>query len=72
MSDKSRLLIIEMIVPEGNEFSVSKLLDLEMMVITGGRERTGTEFREIVTSAGLNISQITPVKDDVHIIECEK
>ncbi|MCP4727301.1 MAG: hypothetical protein GY863_19850 [bacterium] len=70
MSDKSRLLIIEMIVPEGNEFSVAKLLDLEMMVITGGRERTETEFRELTASAGLNISQIIPVKDDMHIIEC--
>ncbi|MFC1492726.1 methyltransferase [candidate division KSB1 bacterium] len=71
MRKESMLLIIEMIVPEGNEFSVSKLLDLEMMVITGGKERTETEFRELTASAGLNISRIIPVMD-LHIIECVK
>ena len=40
MANNGRALIVEMIVPKTNSASFSKLLDLNMMVMTAGRERT--------------------------------
>lgn len=72
MTDDSKLLIIEMIVPEGNKPSISKLLDLEMLVITGGAERTKKEFIQLFDLSGFKISRMIPMKGEVSIIELTK
>ena len=72
MKTESRLLVVEMIIPPGNEPSIAKLLDLEMLVITGGRERTETEFKNLFESAGLKISRIFPTRESVCVIEVTK
>ncbi len=69
MKTKSKLLVVEMVVPPGNEPSVAKLLDLEMFVITGGRERTEAEFEDLFKSSGFNLSRIMPTKEGACIIE---
>jgi hypothetical protein len=69
MRRDSRLLVVEMIVPPGNEPSIAKLLDLEMMVMTGGRERTEGEFRDLLESSGFEISRIIPTEENICIIE---
>ena len=69
MKTESRLLVVEMVIPPGNEPSVAKLLDLEMLVITGGRERTEAEFNELFLSSGFRLSRIIPTKESVCIIE---
>ena len=58
MTESSRVLLVEMIVPEGNSASFSKLLDLNMLVMTGGRERTRAEFAALFGAAGFNISRV--------------
>jgi hypothetical protein len=72
MKPGSKLLIIEMIVPQGNQPSVAKLLDLEMMVTTGGRERTEDEFKDLLDNSGFKISQITQTNAGVCVIESLK
>ncbi len=69
MKTESRLLVIEMIIPPGNDPSVAKLLDLEMFVTTGGQERTEAEFKQLFASAGFNLSRIIPTKENVCIME---
>ena len=69
MKTGSRLLVLEMVVPPGNEPSVAKLLDLEMLVITGGRERTAAEFENLFESSGFRLSRIMPTGENVCIIE---
>ncbi len=69
MKPESRLLVVEMVIPPGNEPSVGKLLDLEMLVITGGRERTEEEFAELFVSSGFRLSRVIPTKESVSIIE---
>ena len=69
MPPASRLLIVEMIVPPGNEPSVAKLLDLEMLVITGRRARTAAEFKSLLTASGFDRLQIMPTPGNVFIIE---
>jgi hypothetical protein len=41
--DASRLLVIEQVIPPGNEPPLSGLYDLHMMVLSGGRERRADE-----------------------------
>lgn len=65
----SRLIIAEMIVPPGNEPSLAKLLDLEMLVITGGRERTVSEFSSLLESSGFQLSRIIPTGESICVIE---
>lgn len=52
MEDNGKLLVIEAVIPEGNEPSFSKLLDLHMLVVTGGHGRTESEFRTLFAAVG--------------------
>jgi len=65
----STLLIVEMVVPPGNEPSAAKLLDLEMLVITGGRERREEEFRALLSAAGLSLDRLLPIGQGLFILE---
>jgi hypothetical protein len=42
MHEQGKLLLVEQVVPSGNDPSLSKLLDITMLVEAGGRERTET------------------------------
>jgi hypothetical protein len=67
--DDGRLLVIESIIPPGNGPSFGKLLDLNMMVIPGGKERTEAEYRELFGKAGFRLERIVPTAAEVSVIE---
>lgn len=69
MTPGTKLLVVEMLVPPGNEPSMAKLLDLEMLVITGGRERTLEEYRRLLEVSGFQVSNVTPTKAGVCLME---
>ena len=48
----ARLLIIEFVVPPGDTPHISKTIDLTMLAMVGGKERTEPEWREMLTAAG--------------------
>jgi len=68
MDSKGKLLIIEGIIPSGNEFSVSKLLDLEVLLMGGGCERTKDEFEELFKKSGFQLSEIVQTDEGISII----
>jgi hypothetical protein len=72
MNENGKVLICEMVVPEGNEPSPSKILDIEMLVCTGGKERTEDEFRRLLESSGFRLTRIIPTKSPVSVIEGER
>ena len=45
------------------------LADLNMMVLTGGRERTGTEFAELLREGGWLLERIHPTGTGLGVIE---
>lgn len=49
----ARLLIIENILPDGDQAHPGKFVDLEMMLIARGRERHAAEFAVLLAKAGL-------------------
>jgi hypothetical protein len=63
-----RLLVVQEVLPPGNEPSVGKLLDVEMLLI-GGRERTEAEFRALYEGAGFTLTRIIPTCAVLHVIE---
>jgi hypothetical protein len=70
MSRDASILIIEMVVPSGNQPSLSKLLDIQMLVTTnGGKERTAAEFSALINRAGLSLTRIIPTIAPVCLIE---
>lgn len=64
-----KLLVIEMVVPDGNEPSMSKLLDLQMLAILPGQERTADEYRTLFQQAGFELTRIVPTMSPYSIIE---
>jgi len=68
-SSQGRLLLIELVVPPGNDPSFAKLLDLQMLVYPGGRERTEAEHRELLASANFKLERVLPTSSTVSIVE---
>lgn len=69
--DSGKLLIAEMILPGMNEPGFAKLLDIEMMLIPGGRERTIDEYAALLASAGFRMTRVIPTHSSVALIESE-
>ena len=72
MARHGRVLVIECLVPEGHNASFSKLLDLNMLVMNGGRERTKTEFCELFDAAGLRMTRVIPTLSPLCIVEAAR
>lgn len=56
-----RLLVIETILAPDNRADLASMLDLEMMVLLGGRERRKPELRRLLTAAGLELEVMEPL-----------
>ena len=69
MAEKGRVLIVDMVVPETDAMSFSKLLDLNMLAMTGGRERTIAEFRALLDAADYELTRIIPTMAPQSILE---
>ena len=73
MPDNGKVLVVENVIGNINEPSPGKFLDLEMLIMTsGGRERTATEFQELFAAAGLQLTNIIPTGSQVSVLECVK
>ncbi len=69
MGAKSRILLIENVIAPGNEPSFGKLVDIEMLVMAGGRERTAQEFRALYAAAGFELTNIIPTQSALSLVE---
>ncbi|KAF3885889.1 MULTISPECIES: methyltransferase [Nostocales] len=70
MNTQGRLLVIDFLIPPGNEFFASKFIDINMLVISpNGRIRSEAEFYQLFKAAGFKLTQIIPTKSEVSIIE---
>lgn len=72
MPDGGKLLVVESVIPPGNEPFGGKWLDLTMMLIPGGKERTEEEYRTLYDQAGFELERIVPTSMEVSVIEGRK
>lgn len=66
---RARLLIVEAIVSEAVGPDFSKVLDVIMLAVTGGRERTPSEYKSLLEGAGLSLERILTTPSQYSIIE---
>ena len=71
MTHESTLLIIESVIPPGNAPFPGKLMDIHMLVNTGGRERSEDEFRVLLADAGLQLARVIPAHSMASIVEAK-
>jgi len=69
MKPASRLLIVEMVLPPGEAPHPGKMLDIVMLTLPGGQERTEAEYRTLLEKAGLRLSRVVPTSSAVSVVE---
>ncbi len=67
-----KVLLLEMVLRPGNDPDLGKWVDLEMLMMAGGRERTEAEFAGLLGKAGLRLTRVIPTKSPVCVIESVK
>jgi hypothetical protein len=72
MNADSRLWIVEYLLEPGCGFSVAKLLDIEVLVMGGGRERSINEYTALLGSVGLSVFRTMPTNRGPALLECTK
>lgn len=72
MRPQGRVALIEMVIGEPNSAQCAPLLDMTMMLLPGGRERTAEEFARLFTAAGLRLKRIAPTQGAACVIEAER
>lgn len=68
MNPGGKVLVVEAVIPEGNEPHPFKWLDLTMLMI-GGKERNKGQFQDIFSKAGLKLNRIIPVTPEISVVE---
>jgi len=68
MNENGKVLVVDNVIPPGNDPGWGKLLDINMLII-GGRERTKNEFAAIFRDAGLKLTRVVPTKCPLSIVE---
>lgn len=69
LPENGKLILVEAVVPPGDEMHFAKFMDLNMLVMTGGRERTEEEFRGLYEMAGFRLTRIVPTESPFSVIE---
>jgi O-methyltransferase/methyltransferase family protein len=72
MTQNGRLLLVEAVVPTGSEPHFSKFIDLNMLVMTGGRERTEEQYRALLEASGFRLKRIVSTPSLMSVIEGER
>ena len=66
------LLLVEMVVPADNRPSPAQAMDLNMLVLLGGRERTEEEYRGLLGGAGFRLERVIPTHSPFGVIEATR
>ena len=69
MRRHSRIVMLEFVMPTGEKASFSKVLDLNMLVMNGGCERTAKECRELFDAASLRLTKIISTLSPLSVLE---
>lgn len=73
MRPGSKVLVLEAVIPAGNDFHAGKYTDVTMLACTRGRERSAPDFKSMLREAGLKFNRIVDLPlDEISLIEGEK
>ncbi len=66
-----RVILLEAVIPPGNQPDFGKLIDIEMLLMPGGRERTADEFASLFDRAGFELARIVPTESPLSVSKRE-
>lgn len=69
MAENEKLLLVEAVIPPGNTPFFHKFVDLTILVVTGGLERTEAKYRVLLAVAGFRLMQIIPTQSEMSVVE---
>jgi len=69
LNEGGKVLVVDMVITDAPESALGKLLDLEMLIMLNGRERTESEFADLFVKAGLRLSRVVATKSPVCLVE---
>lgn len=69
ISSSGKLLLMEFVIPEGKKQHPGKLVDLWLMILMGGKERTSAEYAELLRRAGFRLERVVETASPVAILE---
>jgi hypothetical protein len=73
MAPDGRVVVAELPLPEEGEATpIGVMLDLNMLLMLGGRERTAAEYAALFEQAGLRLEHVTPTAAPIALIEARR
>lgn len=72
MTADAKLVALQRSLPAGNVAAQGKLVDITMLAVTGGRERTPQEYAELFGRAGLRLIRVVAAKSEMVVLEGKK
>jgi O-methyltransferase domain/Dimerisation domain len=69
LAPNGRIVIVEHAIDDNNPALAPSLMDLTMMVVTGGRERTRKEFEDLLAQAGCRLLNVISTHCQLNILE---
>src|SRR5882724_435983 len=68
----ARVILLEGVIAQGNAPNLGKWIDLEMLMLPGGKERTEEEYRALFAGAGFRVTRFVETKSPLGVIEAVK
>ena len=72
MNPKGRILVADPVISPDGKPGWGKLLDIQMMVVVSGKERTKEEFAALFKSAGLKLTRVVPTRCPLSLLEAAR
>jgi len=72
MPAHSKLVLVEAVVSETEDAVLGRMMDINMMVMCGGKERTERQWRALLAASGFALSRVVLMPGPVSILEAEK
>jgi hypothetical protein len=66
------VVLLEYVIPAGPEPDMGKFVDIEMLALPGGRERTEAEFRSLFDRAGFELTRVVRTKSPLSVVEARR
>jgi hypothetical protein len=67
--ERGTVVLLESVIPDGPAPDFGKFIDIEMLALPGGRERTADEFRALFDEAGFDLTNIVATRSPLSVVE---
>jgi hypothetical protein len=69
IADGGKLILLEMVLPQRSSSFIGHMLDLEMLLMVHGRERTRVQYYDLLNRAGFRLNRVIPTVSPMSVVE---